>query len=275
MSVDVISSIGSPLERREPATRAVDSSEEPSSSISKVLAILDTFSGLDTAIGVSEVARRADLSKSTAFRLLRALVRDGYVERCGVSDYRLTNRLFELGQHVWHCQPNNLRDNAVPYLIELTAQTSSVVHLAVLDATEVLYLEKLHRQPNKLCPTRVGGRMPARSTALGKALLAHSHDNVVEAALRCAPRLRTRYTQMIPDLIREQLAATARDGIAFDREEVRLGLTCVAAPIIVDGVAVAAISVSSDTAAGDPGRAANRVLTTAAAIAAQIDRSAW
>ena len=238
-------------------------------SVGKALAILDTFDGAAAYAGISEIARRSGLPKSTAYRLIAALEEQGYVERRGVR-YCLGKRLFELGNQVSWCRPRNLRDAALPHMCELFSVTQRTVHLAVLEGTDVLYLEKLqgHEQPN--APTRVGGRVSARTTALGKAMLAFSPPAMIEAALRVPPTLRTQYSIVLPELFYSDLAEVRRAGFAFDREEVRLGLTCVAAPILRKGMAVGAISISGASPGFDPAAVARRTRATADTIAAKL-----
>lgn len=252
-----------------PATNADDPTGRCLTSVGKALAILDAFDGAAALVGVSEIARRSGLPKSTAYRLLASLEEQGYIERKGVR-YCLGRRLFELGNQVSWCRPRSLRDAALPFMCDLYTLTRKTVHLAVLEGTDVLYIEKLqgHDQPN--VPTRVGGRVSARTTALGKALLAHSTPELVEAALKHAPSPRTQYSIVLPNVFVDELAEVRRAGWAFDREEVRLGLTCVAAPILKRGCAVGAVSITGASHEFDPTTFARRVHGTAAAIAAKL-----
>src|SRR5436309_12545663 len=86
-------------------------------SVGKALAMLDEL-GTVKSLGVSALARRTDLPKSTVFRLLARLEERGYVERIG-KEYCLGRRLFELGNQIAACRPSGLRDIALPYLAEL------------------------------------------------------------------------------------------------------------------------------------------------------------
>ena len=239
------------------------------SSVSKALTILDAFQGAASVLGVTEIARRTGFPKSTAFRLLSSLEELGYIERRG-SDYCLGRRLFELGNEVSWCRPSNLRDTALPFMCELFLHLQQVVHLAVLQGTDVLYLEKLHGHDRLASPSRVGGRVSARTTALGKAILAFSPTSVIHKALTVAPALRTGYTILHPQLFLEELDDVRRKGVSFDREEVRIGLTCVAAPILLRGEPLGAISASGRTGAFDPVAAAARVKAVADAIAKRM-----
>ena len=155
-------------------------------------------------------------------------------------------------------------------MCDLFALTKRTIHLAVLDGIDVLYVEKLRGHDKPEPPTRVGGRVSARTTALGKALLAYSDDETVEQCLRVAPSHRTLHTILLPHLFREELATVRLAGVAYDHEEVRLGLTCVAAPIIRRGQPVGSLSVSGNAHDFDPGALAPRLVATANAIAMRL-----
>lgn len=244
-------------------------------SVSKALTLLDCFRDATNPLGVSELARRASLPKSTAFRLLSYLEEAGYVERVG-KHYRVGWKLFELGNRVGYCRPGRLRDIATPYLTELFAQTHYVVHLAVLDGTDVVYLEKIHGHQAPPTPTRVGGRMPASCCALGKAILSRSPAEKVREVLLGGLRRRTPYSLAEPGRLLADLSRVRTRSVAFDREEAALGLTCVGAPILRDEVAVAAISVSGPTTRFDPAVIAPAVQQAASRIGFDLrfDRSA-
>jgi DNA-binding IclR family transcriptional regulator len=101
-------------------------------------------------------------------------------------------------------------------------------------------------------------------------MLAFSPPPMIEAALRVPPTLRTKYSIVVPEVFYNELAEVRRAGLAFDREEVRLGLTCVGAPIMRKGIAVGAISISGPSGRFDPAAVARRTRVTADAIAAQL-----
>ncbi|MFP5071992.1 IclR family transcriptional regulator [Pseudonocardia nantongensis] len=243
-----------------------------STSVNKSLQLLDSFTSADLSLGVSELARRAHIPKSTAFRLLSYLEEGGYVERVG-TDYRLGWRLFELGNRVQHCRPQGLRDIALPYLSELYASTRHVAHLGVLEGKDVVYLEKIHGHHAVRTPTTVGSRLPAACVGLGKAMLAFSAPDVVRTVLTAGLQRRTRYSISESGRLLRELARTRSDGLAVDREEAALGLTCVAAPILVGGRPVAAISVSGGTSRFNSNSNASLVHRAATQISAEYRKS--
>lgn len=238
-------------------------------SVSKALLLLDSFRDSGPRMGVSELARLAGLPKSTAFRLLAHLEQAGYVERVG-SDYQLGWRLFELGNTVRHCRPRELRDVAAPHLSDLFVHTREVVHLAVLEGSDVVYLEKIHGYGALQVPTYVGARIRAACCALGKSILAFNEPRTAHRALQDGLVRRTPYSISQPGQLMRQLARARQEGVSFDFEEAAVGLACVAAPILHDGRAIAAISVSSPTARFKPASTAEHLRRTAYRIARDL-----
>jgi DNA-binding IclR family transcriptional regulator len=238
-------------------------------SLGKALALLDAFPDDRGSIGVTELARRAGVSKPSAFRLLACLEADGYVERAGTS-YSVGWRVFELGNRIRPCRPGGLREVARPYLCEVHERTRLTVHLALLDRAHVLYLDKLERREVRT-PTRIGGRMPASCTALGKAQLAFVDEAIVEQVVRGGLARRTPYSIAAPAVFSGELERVRADGVAFDREEAAIGLWCVAAPILKGANVVGALSVSGPSS-GDIGRV-DRLTRQAADALSELVRS--
>src|SRR5439155_23107729 len=126
----------------------------------------------------------------------------------------------------------DLCDIAGPYLVELYELTHETVHLATLDAGQVLYLEKVHGHAPSMTLSRVGGRMPPHCTALGKAMLAHADAATLGGVLRTPWRRYTPYTITLPGMLLKELAVVREQGVAFDLEESKLGMACVGAPVL-------------------------------------------
>ncbi len=204
--------------------------------------ILDAFRGPGHRLGVTEIARRSALPKSSAHRILACLVSLHAVERSG-HGYQLGMKLFELGELV--PRKRDLREAALPFMEDLYEVTHETVHLAVLDGTEVLYIERIHgHNEYRQLASRVGGRLPAHCTGVGKALLAFNPESVVALLATGTLQARTAYTITSPQVFVDELAKIRQRRLASDRDESAIGIHCVAAPIIVDGKAVAALSVT-------------------------------
>lgn len=227
------------------AVTAEDGSSSRSAS-GRALSLLDAFAGPRSVLGVSELAVRAGIPKSTAHRLLAILIMSGYVRRVG-DRYCVAEHAFAMGNTLWACRPGGLRERATPFMIELSHQTQSTVHLAILDGDSVLYLEKLFVHNSTPCPTSVGSRRPVHCTALGKAMLAHSPERRTTEFLATGMRRFTPNTRVRGDALAKDLDRARRDHVATECEEYKLGLACVAAPILdrQTGLAVGAMSVST------------------------------
>ncbi|HET7477530.1 MAG TPA: IclR family transcriptional regulator [Dermatophilaceae bacterium] len=205
---------------------------------SKALALLDSFTSKGEDLSLSELSARTGLPLSTAYRIACELVEWGALERVRGGGYRLGMRLWELGSLA--ARQDSLVEVVRPYMFDLYAATLESVHLAVLDAGEVLYVEKItgrHAFPSR---SRVGGRLPLHATAAGKVLLAYAPDEVVEAVAAAGLRRYTRHTIVSPLVLRRALSEVRRTGLGVSWGELTLGSASVAAAVFGRGGQVAA-----------------------------------
>lgn len=219
-------------------TTTVDS-PTPSAVIDRVSLVLDAFDG-PGRLTLAQIVRRTGLPRSSAHRMLERLVQLRWLRRSG-RDYELGMRLVELGSLAVH--QDRVHRAAMPMLHELHRATGLVVHLAVLDGPDVVYLEKVGDRMTAAIPTRVGGRHPAHCTAVGKAILAAGADGAVQPAHADLLPRKTKYSISTPAQLRTELSKVRAHGVAFDREESLAGFGCVAASIGDPGEAVGAVSV--------------------------------
>lgn len=205
-------------------------------------AILNAFSGDGRRLTLADLVERTGLPKATAHRLAGQLVELGALQR--VDDwYQLGVRLMELAGLV--PLQHHLREVAVPFLHDLFAETRETVHLGVLDGSSVVYVDRVdgHRRAN--VPTRIGFRMPAYCTGLGKALLAFAPQPLIDRVIANELVALTPRTIVVPSVLREELRQVRATGVAYDREENQIGVACVAAAVVTQGGgAVVAISVT-------------------------------
>lgn len=216
--------------------------------VDRALDLLDTFSTSEPEFTLTELASRLGLSASTTYRLLVTLESRGYVERGNQSGgYSLGVTCLDLG-NVFLSQLD-LRERALPVMEALREECKETVHLGILDGNrmEVIYLEKLEGLlPVVMRGSRVGGRVPAHCTALGKCMLAYLpeaalHDFYTHVGLRSyTPHTITDLNELL-----RELKETSRKGLAIDDIEHELSVRCVAAPVWNHKKAVVgAISVS-------------------------------
>jgi IclR family acetate operon transcriptional repressor len=233
----------------------------PNSVISRTMALLTAFRPGDTELSLAELSRRTGMPKPTAHRLLAELASWNVVERTP-DGIRLGMRLFELGQLA--PLQRGLREAAEPFLADLFEATHETVHLAVLDGTDVVYVQKLPGRRGPKVGSRIGGRMPAYCTGVGKALLAFAPRERLAAVVTAGLTRRTARTVIAPGLLDQELARIRDCGVAEEHEESAVGIACVAVPVLdATGHAVAAISITGWANRLDTGRIAPAVRTAA------------
>lgn len=218
--------------------------------IGRITAVLGTFSGEHSALGVNEIARRTGLAKSVTSRIVHELVAEDFLERTE-GGLRLGIRLFELGNLAQRSK--ELRQLALAAMVDLRQATGLTVQLSVLKGSDQVYVEILRgSDPDMVIRSRVGGRVPAYATAGGKAVLAHASAELVDAALPSV--FEPLGPGTVPDeaALRRQLESARILGYAHEVEESNPGVECLACPILrTDGSPVAAISVSGPAGRSD------------------------
>ena len=152
-----------------------DSGTSTSQSLERGLAILSAFDSDRPLIGVSELSRELELSRSTAHRYIATLAHLGYLQQDPDSKrYRLGPRVLDLGFSAINSM--DVREISAPHLRRLSDETGHTVNLAILDGTDVVYIERCRTaRPGQReidLNLHVGARLPAYCTAMGKAILA-------------------------------------------------------------------------------------------------------
>jgi DNA-binding IclR family transcriptional regulator len=218
------------------------SASEPPSILTKAFDLLRAFNATDRIMTLTELAHAAQLPKSTVHRLLARLIELDAVEHHG-NGYKLSLGLMRLGATT---PASVLRDLALPHLAALHSWTGEAVHLGVLRQFDVVYLEKLAKPDSPSVLFRVGSRLPANCTAVGKALLAWEDlDDLAHFLPSPMPMLTPKSICDVGKLISQLRVVKAdRQRGARDCDEAAPGLSCVAAPIVVKGAAVGAVSVA-------------------------------
>ena len=181
-----------------------------SQSLERGLAILSSFDSDRPLIGVSELSRELELSRSTAHRYIATLAQLGYLQQDADSRrYRLGPKVVDLGFSAINSM--DVREISAPYLRQLSDETQHTVNLADPRRDR----GRLHRalphdrtgQRNIDLNLHVGSRLPAYCTAMGKAILAFVPDDQLDAAIEqidFAPRGPNTLTS--PEAFREELA---------------------------------------------------------------------
>ncbi len=216
-------------------------------SIDRALDIIEAVAGADHPMGLTEIANRVDLHKSTAYRIIETLFRRGYLAKNEDGTYKIGLKLIDAVS----CYINSLelQTEARPYVAKLAAKFGLTAHLGVLDGEYVVYIEKMDVFSSVRMYSQIGLRMHAYCSSLGKVLLAGRSKEDVEKQMKDCTFIRfTPHTiGNMQDLL-EELRKVRKQGWAIDDEEYELGNRCIAAPIYdYCGEIVAAISASGST----------------------------
>lgn len=209
----------------------------------KLLGLLEALAASERPQRLGELAERANLTKPTVHRLLGVLTDSGWAVQREGGFYDLGPRARALG-HADSAWGDGV-DRAIHALADATNQT---VHVAVLADGEVLYTHKASAPEAFIMRSRVGVRMPAHSTAVGKVMLSTMPEaRVVSLLMARGMVARTVSTITDVDAFLSELAAVRSAGYAIDREENEENVRCMAVPIRLGDSGIAGVSISTIT----------------------------
>ncbi len=218
-----------------------DSTEPPSGSLPKGLALIELLSSEEAPMGISALARHMNMPKSGVHRLLQMMRASGWVQQTPDGNYECTLKLWAIGQRV--AKRVDLRKTAAAAMSQLAAQTRETILLSILDGTDVLYVDVIGSPQPVRVHTSPGDRAPAHCVATGKAMLAHAPPALVDAVARKLHAV-TATTITTREQLDTELERVRSKGFAVNRDEWGGSVHGVAAPIFDGrGQVVAAISV--------------------------------
>ncbi|TQN31868.1 IclR family transcriptional regulator [Haloactinospora alba] len=217
-------------------------------SLRRALTILEHVRFLPVESGgatLTQLAVALEVNKSTVLRLATPLLEFGLLMRDrDTGRFRLGAAALALGQA--YLDQLDLRSVAATHLRELMRRTGHTCHLVVLEGSDVVYADKVENTATVRMGSRIGARMPAYRTAVGKAILAYSPPDLVTDVLNAGLDPATRTTITDPEVFRGELSRVRERGYAIDDRENEPEVRCVAAPVFDhNSDPVAAISVSS------------------------------
>jgi DNA-binding IclR family transcriptional regulator len=223
-----------------------ESSSSKSSRLSSVAAavrVLKCFSEVEPEIGISSLAKRLSLAKSTVHRLAVTLTSEGLLEQSPETGrYRLGINLFVMGALVR--RRLDVSNMAQPFLNVLREQTGETIHLAVMNETNVLYLYNLESRQAIRMKSYIGTIKPAFCTCEGRAIVAFGGPELMNKVLNAPLIARTPGTQTDSAQLMKMFAEIRSYGYAIDDEESEQGMRGISAPLRdITGQVVAAIGI--------------------------------
>jgi IclR family acetate operon transcriptional repressor len=216
-------------------------SEPRRSMADRIFAVLGACADSVHPLTLVELVAVTGLPKPTLYRTCHKLVSLGALEHDG-HGFQIGPKLFALGR--MSPEIRRVRMHSLPFMHDLVEQTGGSASLGVLGEGRVLCIEELYGRKAGWPPGGPGATLPLHATAIGKALVMHSRDEVF-SAMGPGPYLPayTASTIVRPNLLRDHLRAASLIGAVVQREEYMSGTSAVGAPIMADGQTVAAIAV--------------------------------
>lgn len=201
-------------------------------SLARGFSLLEVFSPKEPFLGITEIATKLGLSKTTVFRITHTLNKTGYLQ------YDLENQKYYLGPKVLGMGFATLgsmkfREIARPYMEELSRATGENINLGVLEGHEVLYIEQIKSKQILDVKLYIGSRIPTYNTSIGRAILAYlplPKLNEIFKKLCQIPEasafLGAKYEKIL-----KNLEKVRSKGYAINNEEWEIGIRAIGAPI--------------------------------------------
>src|SRR4030066_1519671 len=212
--------------------------------VDRALDVLLCFSNQTPELTMTQIAERVGVHKSTAHRLLATLENKRFIQRdqeTGI--YRLGIRLLQMAYLT--LEQNDLRRLAAPFMHHLCDRYEENIDLAVLDDTDVVFVNILEGPQRVKLAAAIGQRLPAFATASGKAILGFMHEKQVRDILDRGIPQYTPYTLHTKDVILGDLKTVSELGFAISEQEYEEQINAVAAPIFdLEDQPIASIAVA-------------------------------
>lgn len=218
-------------------------SEEFVRALARGLSVIESFDADHAQLTLSDVAKRTDMTRATARRLLHTLHQLGYVATDG-KYFSLRPKVLNLG--FAYLTSLNFEQIAQPFIEKLVEEVQESCSMSVLDGTEVVYVLRVPTKRIMSIGINVGTRLPAAHTSMGRVLLSALDPDQLDTFFVAAP-LSAHTKRAITDRSRleAELAKTRERGWAIVDQELEDGLRSVAAPVRArDGAVIAAINLS-------------------------------
>jgi IclR family transcriptional regulator, pca regulon regulatory protein len=214
--------------------------------LAKGLSVIEAFDAQAPAMTLSDVAKRTNLSRGTARRLLHTLVELGYVGFDGKL-FSLRPRVLDLG--FAYLYSHNIWQLAQPYMVEVVEKLHESCSIAVLEGTDIVYVARVPTSERIMSVNLgLGTRLPAFHTSMGRAILAHLPKAEVQALLKRTAPMR-QYTPKAVTDARELMALleqVKKQGWALVDQELEVGLRSLAVPIFdFKGCPVGALNIAT------------------------------
>lgn len=202
----------------------------PVSSMANALKLLKLFTMDEPEWTLSDLAEELNVEASTVYRLTNTLLHEGFITRDRITkNFRLGSSILQMGNYI--ITSYDICELSPPILEKLVYDSGETVHLSILEGNKTIYLQVFECSNYVNVFTHVGKTNPAHCTSTGQIILACQPESVVEKVIEAGLPAITPFTITDPKKFRERLAIIKKQGFTFNKDEMNMGVSAIAAPV--------------------------------------------
>jgi len=202
------------------------------SSMVNALKLLNLFTMDEPEWILTDLADELNVGVSTVYRLTNTLMHEGFIVRDPLTkNFRLASSILELGHYV--ITSFDICDISPPILEKLVQDTGETVHLSILEGNKSIYLQMFECSNYVNVRTHVGKKHPAHCTSTGQVILAYQSEAEIDRVIAQGLPLYSPKSATITDPMKfkERLALIKKQGYTYNRDEMNVGVSAIAAPV--------------------------------------------
>ncbi|KAA9013245.1 IclR family transcriptional regulator [Niallia endozanthoxylica] len=202
------------------------------SSMVNALKLLNLFTMDEPEWILTDLADELDVGVSTVYRLTNTLMHEGFIVRDPVTkNFRLASSILEMGHYV--ITSFDICEISPPILEKLVQDTGETVHLSILEGNKSIYLQMFECSNYVNVRTHVGKKYPAHCSSTGQIILAYQSEADINRVIAQGLPLYSPKSATITDPIqfKERLALIKKRGYSFNKDEMNVGVSAIAAPV--------------------------------------------
>lgn len=245
-----------------------------SRAVANALKILDLLRNEQSSLSLSEIIRKTEINKTSAFRFLYTMETTGHLVRDPSGRYSLSGTGLD---YSFKITPDRVRERALPHMRELRSAFAETVSLGFLFRTRIEVIEVLESPHLIRMSNRIGAIIPPHASSIGKAIIAFLEEERQERLVNSFGMLRMTEKTIVDEAqLREEYGRIKRQGWSHDDRESAIEGQCFGAPIRFKGEPIAALSISFPVYRVLEGKNRDKMLqalrSTADKISADLDR---
>lgn len=212
----------------------------------RTFAILEIMAKVGSPLSLTDISEATNLDVTTIRRFIMTLSDMGYVAKVDNGNYKMTSKILDLSSS--YLRNISLPEQSLPFLTEFCKKTNASVSLGILDGSEAVYIAHVSEKEALSVGVRIGTRLPAHATAIGKVLLSKLSSSEIHQLYK--ENLPIFTTRTIPRLgiLNGALSEVRNQGFAISDEEYEVGVRAASTPIQdANGQLISALNVSVKT----------------------------